>query len=104
MFTKQTAIKQAKEFLSECQRLPFTIDKAIIFGSVIQGKATEYSDIDLALFSEMFSDNILKNLDLVGSVNIHYPDIDVHAYPSTYYNEKGLLIEEIRKTGIEIKI
>lgn len=104
MLTKRTAIKKVKQFLRECQRLPFIIDRAILFGSVMQGKATEYSDIDLALFSKKFSDNILKNLDLLGSVNICFPYIDVHTYPSAQYKQKGLLMEQIKKTGMEIKI
>ena len=104
MLTKQNAIRQVRQFLSECQLLPFTIDRAILFGSAANGKITEYSDIDLALFSEKFSNNILANIDLIGSVNIRYPDIDVHTYPSAYYKKKGFLMEQFKKTGIEIKI
>ena len=104
MFTKQTAIKEVEQFLLECKRLPFTIDRAILFGSVVEGKANENSDIDLALFSDNFGDNILKNLDIIGPANIRFPDIDVHTYPSSYYKQKGIMIEQIIKTGIEIKI
>lgn len=104
MYTKQAAIKEVEQFLIECQKLPLTIDKAILFGSVAQGKANENSDIDLALFSDNFGDNILKNLDLIGSVNIRFPEIDVHTYPSSYYKQEGIMIEQIIKTGIEIKI
>jgi predicted nucleotidyltransferase len=101
---RQTAIKKAKQFLTECEELPFVIDRAILFGSAAAGKATEYSDIDLALFSTKFTDNVLKNIDLIGKINIRFPDIDVHAYPSAHFKQKGLLIEQIKKTGIEIKI
>ena len=104
MLTKQIAIKKVKQFLNECQRIPITIDKAVLFGSAVKGMATEYSDIDLALFSDKFSDNILKNIDLNGRVNIRFPDIDVHTFPTVYYNKKGILIDQIRKTGIEIKL
>ena len=104
MFTKQTAIEEVKKFLIECQRLPLTIDRAILFGSVAQDKANENSDIDLALFSDNFGDNILNNLDLIGSVNIRFPDIDVHTYSSSSYKQEGLMIEQIIKTVIEIKI
>ncbi len=104
MFTKQTAIEEVKQFLIECQRLPLTIDRAILFGSVAQDKANENSDIDLALFSDNFGDNILNNIDLIGSVNIHFPDIDVHTYPSSYFKQEGIMIEQIIKTGIEIKL
>ena len=104
MFTKQNAIKEVEQFLKECKSLPLTIDRAILFGSVVQCKATENSDIDLALFSDNFGDNILNNLDIIGSVNIRFPDIDVHTYPSSYYKEDGIMIEQIIKTGVEIKI
>lgn len=105
MLTKQIAIKKVKQFLNECQQLPFTIDKAIVFGSVAKGKIGENSDIDLALFSKNFSNNILKNLDLFGTVNIRFPEIDVHTYATAEYNKhKGVMIEQIKQTGIEIKM
>lgn len=103
MLTKQTAIATAKKFLKECRTLPIQIDRAILFGSTVQGKAHKDSDIDLALFSENFSDNILKNIDLIGKVNIRYPEIDVHTFnTSAQKKQNGILIEQILKTGIEI--
>lgn len=101
---KQTAIKRAKAFLNECKNLPFSIDKAFLFGSVVQGKWTEISDIDLALFSTAFTNNILSNIDLYGKVNIHFPEIDVHAYPSDDFQTDSITIEQIKKTGIEITV
>lgn len=102
MFTKQIAINKAKEFLRECYELPLEIDKAILFGSVVQDKQTENSDIDLALFSENFSDNIFDNLDLIGKINIRYPEIDVHTFNTKKIKQKGVLINQILTTGIEI--
>jgi predicted nucleotidyltransferase len=87
----------------ECRDLPIVIDKAIVFGSAIKGNATTYSDIDIALFATSFSENILHNLEMIGPVNIRFPEIDVHAYPLKFYKEKGLLIDEIKRTGIEIR-
>ena len=104
MLTKQIAIKRARKFLLECKDLPVRIDKAILFGSVINGMQHKNSDIDLALFSKSFGDNILKNIDLVGKVNIRYPEIDVHTFPSSGKNTKGILLEQILKTGIVIGI
>lgn len=102
MFTKNAAIRQVRQFLAECSRLPVKIDRAILFGSVVNGKTNKYSDIDVALFSEDFTDNILLNIDMIGRVNIRYPNIDVHTYPSRSYNGHGLLIDEIKHTGVEI--
>lgn len=79
------------------------IDRAILFGSTVQGKANKDSDIDVALFSENFGDDILKNIDLIGKVNIRYPEIDVHTFNTkAQKKEKGILMEQILKTGIEI--
>ena len=104
MFTQKNALARAKEFLAECTKLPVKIDRAILFGSFANGKPNENSDIDLALFSEKFSDNILKNIDLIGTVYIRFPEIDAHTYRSQEYFEKSLMMDEIKKKGIEIKI
>lgn len=103
MLTQTAAIEQVKLFLTECHnRLPLHIDKAVLFGSVATGRNSEDSDIDLALFSSSFTNNILNNLDLIAKVNIHFPDIEVHAYPTERYGQDGMLMDEIRRTGIEI--
>ncbi len=104
MLTKKVAISRAKKFLAECSELPLDIERAILFGSSVNGKANKNSDIDLALFSKKFSDNILQNLDLIGRVNIRYPEIDVHTFPVSYKKQKGILLEQILKTGVEVGI
>jgi predicted nucleotidyltransferase len=101
--TKQTAIRTARKFVKECKALPISIDRAILFGSTVQGNSHKDSDIDLALFSENFGENILKNIDLIGKVNIRYPEIDVHTFnTSEQKKRKGILMEQILKTGVEI--
>jgi hypothetical protein len=47
----------------------------------------------LALFSENFGDNILDNLQLIGSVNILFPEIEVHAFPNGQFSKDGILME-----------
>lgn len=104
MFKTEDAIKYTHDFLKSCKALPIKIDKAILFGSALTGNFNENSDIDLALFSSNFTDNILQNLDLIAMVNIRYPDLDIHTYPTIAYNGKGFLLDEIKKTGLEIKL
>jgi predicted nucleotidyltransferase len=102
MYTRKSAIKYSRQFLKECESLSIKIDRAIIFGSALSGKLHEYSDIDIALFSNNFTENILDNLDLIGMINIRFPDLDVHTYPSVYYESSGLLLDEIKKHGLDI--
>ena len=102
MLTKRIAISRAKKFVNECAALPLKIDRAILFGSSANGMAGKNSDIDIALFSDNFSDNILSNLDIIGSVNIRYPEIDVHTYPSKYLKGNKSYLLNIQFSGIEI--
>jgi predicted nucleotidyltransferase len=100
---KTTAIKYSKKFLEACKELPIKIDKAILFGSSARNKATDESDIDLALFSSSFGSNILKNIDLIGKVLIHFPELDVHTFSSKPGKQKSILLDEIKHTGITLK-
>ena len=104
MFKKELAIKYTADFLNACKALPIKIDKAILFGSVLTGIANEDSDIDLALFSPNFTDNILQNLDLIAIANIRFPDLDIHTYPTMAFSGKGMLIDELKRTGLEIQL
>lgn len=103
MFSRKAAITYSKDFLKACSQLHIKINKAVLFGSTVRSKAKANSDIDIALFSDSFGDNILKNLDLIGKVAIKFPDIDVHTFSSNSYKaNNSLMIEEIKKTGINL--
>lgn len=102
MLSKNDAITYSKAFLKECNTLPIKISRAVLFGSSVKNGMKKDSDIDIALFSDSFSNNILKNLDLIGKVAIKFPDIDLHTFPLKSDKDDGLLLEEIKKTGIDL--
>lgn len=102
MVTRETAIKTAKSFISDCKSNGLTFQKVLLFGSYVKDKAHEWSDIDLLLISDQFGDNIFDNLKLYSKINIKYPIIETHPYPTRYYIEGGDFISEISKEGIEI--
>lgn len=105
MFSRKTAITYSKAFLKACSELPVPvkIHKAVLFGSTVKSKANTNADIDIALFSDSFGNNILKNLDLIGKVAIKFPDIDVHTFSSSSYKANdSIMIEEIKRTGINL--
>lgn len=104
MATQATAINYSKRFLNACKELPIKIDRAILFGSSARNNASAESDIDLALFSDSFGNNILENIDLIGKVLIHFPDLDVHTYPAKAQKKKNIMTDAITQTGIEIKV
>jgi predicted nucleotidyltransferase len=102
MVTRESAIKTARLFINDCQSNGLTFHKVLLFGSAAKNMTHEWSDIDLLLISDQFSDNVFENLKLYSKINIKYPAIETHPYPTKYYNEGDEFIKEITKESIEI--
>lgn len=102
MVTRESAISTAKSFVNDCQAIGLTFNKVLLFGSAAKNTTHEWSDIDLLLISDQFSDNVFENLKLYSKINIKYPLIETHPYPTKYYYEGDDFINEISKESIEI--
>jgi predicted nucleotidyltransferase len=102
MVTRELAIKTAKSFIRDCKLNGLTFYKVLIFGSVAKDNLHEWSDIDLLLISDQFNDNVFDNLKLYSKINIKYPLIETHPYPTKYYKNGDGFISEIIKDSIEI--
>ncbi|RPH32760.1 MAG: nucleotidyltransferase domain-containing protein [Bacteroidales bacterium] len=102
MVTREIAINTAESFVRDCKSSGLTFYKVLLFGSTAKNKAHEWSDIDLLLISDQFGDNIFENLKLYSRINIKYPIIETHPYPTKYYKEGDDFIKEISKESIEI--
>ncbi len=102
MVTRDSAIKTAKSFVHECQLNGLTFYKVLIFGSVAKDNIRQWSDIDLLLISDQFNDNVFDNLKLYSKINIKYPIIETHPFPTNYYINGDSFIDEIKKDCIEI--
>ena len=103
MVTQATAISTVSNFISECKRAGLSFYKVMIFGSVAKNQITEWSDIDLLLVSDQFTENIFENLKLYSKINIRFPIIETHPYPTKYYLEGDEFLSKISGEGIEIK-
>lgn len=102
MLNRSIAIEQVKSFVKELINIGLELNKVIIFGSTARDEMNEWSDIDLMIVSDRFSNNIFDNIKLYSKINIKYPDIETHPYPTEYFNESDPFIEEIKRTGIVI--
>lgn len=104
MVTRETALSTAKSFVKECILNGLSFHKVLLFGSAAKNTAHEWSDIDLLLISDEFGDNIFENLKLYSKINIKYPAIETHPYPTKSYYQGNEFINEISKDGIEVSI
>lgn len=104
MYSQSAGIKYAIRYLKEAKANKITVERAILFGSYAKGIAKRYSDIDLAIVSNSFNDNPLKNRSILTPVNIKFTKIEPHTFALKDFKKSDPFVEEILKTGIEIPI
>ena len=102
MADKTTAINIAKEFVEAVNKSGVPIYAAYLFGSHAKGLQHEYSDIDLALVSDVFTWNFIDNNHKTALINWDYCDIEVHHFNTQKFTNDDPFINEIKKTGIKI--
>ena len=98
------AIKLATEYIDMCNQSGIAISNAILFGSQTTGSANNDSDIDLLLVSNKFRNNTLENWKILAPVTARLFDIEPHPYPTAKFKKGDPFLDEIKRTGIEIKV
>jgi predicted nucleotidyltransferase len=98
--------KTVTDYLRDIERICH-VDKAILFGSYVNGSVKKHSDIDIAIFSKQITEeNRLKIMArLIASGGKFKKDIQPMAFPWEDYlsGENDFIVNEIIKKGIEIE-
>jgi predicted nucleotidyltransferase len=104
MHTKATALDIANEFTRALLVQGVKLDRAIIFGSYVNGSPDSYSDIDVALVSPQFSGFGFEDRKLFAQLNNQQPfiNIETKTFASDYFEQGDPFISEIFRTGIEL--
>ena len=96
--------KSIKEYIKAVKE-KYTIERVILFGSYISGKANDESDIDLAIISSSFTGN--RFIDNVNLGKLTWK-IDTRIEPIAFlpedFNTNNLMANEIIRTGIEVPL
>ncbi len=104
MFTKKDLRQYIADYIDECNKLGVHFKKVILFGSNARNTPHEWSDVDLALVSDNFTGMRLEDRHKISRANIKFVDIEPHIFTTAYFEEGDPFIEEIIKTGKEIKL
>lgn len=105
MLTKKAAIKKVENFVKEVKASGIHVRRAVLFGSYAHGKPHKWSDIDLALVADEFTDDEFENIGYFVKVNVK-PNYSIIS--TRTYNTKGFtpridpFVEVIMEKGIEI--
>ncbi len=106
MATQKNIIELVNRFVKDIKNEGVHLRKAFLFGSYARNMQHRYSDIDVALVADEFDGFLFKDLDLFINAKTKktYSRIQVQTYHTDYFKKGDPFIEQILKTGIEIKL
>ena len=104
MASKTNIIRKLKALFSELKKdRVIEIKAAYLFGSVVKGKNTKYSDIDLAIISDSFTgcryDDRVKLNPYILKINTN---LEVHPFTTKEFKVDNPFAKEIIKNGQRI--
>jgi predicted nucleotidyltransferase len=104
MATQQDAIKKAQKLGTDIKALGINLRKAILFGSYARNRQRRFSDIDVALVADEFTGIGFEDIPLFVSALRNNYMIQSKTYSTRHFKKGDPFIDEIKETGIEIKI
>ena len=101
VINREVALSTGKKFASQIRSEIDNKALVVLFGSYAKNKATERSDIDIAVVSETFGNNLAENFArltvIAYGINV---EIEPHPFTLESWNDVTPFISEIRKTGV----
>jgi predicted nucleotidyltransferase len=92
--------KIINHFLDEVRK-KYNIDGAYLYGSYAKGTSSKWSDIDIAIISPDFSDDLFEErltlMQLAASIDDR---IEPKPFKSELFDRNDPLVDEIQKNGI----
>lgn len=99
---KDSLNKVITSFLDEIQK-KISIDNAYLYGSFAKGTSNKWSDIDIAIVSSDFSDDLYDDrLALMRLAATIDDRIEPRPFRRNLFNRNDPLVDEIQKNGIRL--
>lgn len=91
------------KYLTALREHNIPIKRAILFGSYAKGNYDDWSDIDLALVSDVFEGSRIKDRSKIRPITISIScDIEVLPYSTKDFTADDPFVKEILETGVKI--
>ena len=102
-FSKSSIINLIKEYILRLKENNISVEKVLLFGSIMKGTSREDSDIDIAVISSSFKGDRYSDRRLIVPLRRGIDSrIDPIPFTPEDYEQGGILIDEIKSTGQEI--
>ena len=94
--------KIVQNFLEEIQKL-YRVDSAYLFGSYAKGTSNQWSDIDLAIISSDFSEDLYEERLFLMRLAAEIDDrIEPKPFRPETFTAIEPLVDEIKKNGLKL--
>ena len=104
MVTIRNAKKIIRHLVEDLRKMGYSPSRVILFGSVAKGKATPFSDIDVAIWDNRFVGCAPIDYEHILPILRNYPRLELHTYNSDEDANSNPFIEEVEREGIEIEV
>lgn len=95
--------KIIEKYLRALNENKIPINKAFLFGSYAKGGYHEYSDIDIALVSNIFEGNRFADRNKIRKINLTVSsDLEILPYRPQDFTAEDPFVREILETGVKI--
>ena len=92
-----------QRYLAALQEHQIPLRQVVLFGSYARGNYTEWSDIDLAVVSDMFEGNRIDDRHKIQKITLSVSSLlEIHPYKPEDFTPEDPFVREILKTGIQI--
>jgi|LakMenEpi03Aug12_release.lakeMendotaPanAssembly.Ray.scaffolds.fasta_scaffold240989_2 predicted nucleotidyltransferase len=86
-------------YLLGLEELGYPVNKAYVFGSMVNGHPHAYSDIDLAVWSENFGSNYFEIIEKTAVLKRKFKRIELHPFQLNDSAENNPFIRTIEASG-----
>jgi predicted nucleotidyltransferase len=95
--------KTIHNYLEALSKNGIPIKEAILFGSYATGNYQKWSDIDIALVSDIFCGDSIADKDKIRSITLSVSsEIEVMPFAPKDFNLQNPFVKEIIKTGVKL--
>jgi len=94
-----------KRYVEELRKHDIPIREALLFGSYVKGTIREESDIDVALISDVFTGDRFEDRRKIVPLRRKIDNrIEPMPFSPLSFSRGGILVDEIKRTGVKIPI
>ena len=105
MASKKSAVKTVTKFACELKKHGIKLRHVFLFGSYAENRQHQWSDIDVALVADNFVNFGFEDMKQFVSILLKkdYSNIQPRTYSTAYFKKGDPFINEVIKSGLEIK-